>query len=114
MLKLVGESAVRPGSDDVEASGRGPAVDVAASASTVTTQAMYAFAVLFVMNLLDYVDRYVLSAVLPELRDDFHLTNEQAGSLASFFLISYSLVSPLMGWAGDRMRRTWLLGLGVG
>jgi MFS family permease len=75
---------------------------------------MYAFAVLFVMNLLDYVDRYVLSAVLPELRDEFHLTNEQAGSLASFFLISYSLVSPLMGWAGDRMRRTWLLGLGVG
>jgi MFS family permease len=37
-----------------------------------------------------------------------------AGWLASLFLISYSLVSPFMGYAGDRMRRTWLLGLGVG
>src|SRR4051794_7182021 len=72
------------------------------------------FLVLFVMNLLDYVDRWVLAAVLPQVQAELHLNNAQAGWLASLFLISYSLVSPFMGYAGDRTRRTWLLGLGVG
>jgi MFS family permease len=72
------------------------------------------FGVLFVMNLLDYIDRWVLAAVLPQLRSELKLTDLQAGWLATLFLISYSLISPVMGFAGDRFRRTWLLGLGVG
>ncbi len=73
------------------------------------------FAVLFAMNLLDYLDRNILTAVLPQLKADRIVTNNlQAGSLFTYFLISYSLVSPIMGWLGDRWRRTWLLGLGVG
>jgi MFS family permease len=75
---------------------------------------MVTFLVLFAMNLLDYIDRWVLAAVLPQIKADFHLGNTQAGWLATLFLISYSVVSPIMGWAGDRVRRTWLLGLGVG
>jgi MFS family permease len=76
--------------------------------------ALTTFVVLFVMNLLDYIDRWVLAAVLPQVQLDLHLNNTQAGWLATLFLISYSLISPVMGYAGDRMRRTWLLGLGVG
>jgi predicted MFS family arabinose efflux permease len=76
--------------------------------------ALTTFVVLFLMNLLDYTDRWVLSAVLPQIQDDLRISNEQAGWLYSWFLISYTLVSPFMGYAGDRMRRTWLLGLGVG
>ena len=34
--------------------------------------------------------------------------------LTTVFLISYSLINPAMGWAGDRFRRTWLIGFGVG
>ncbi len=77
--------------------------------------AMVTFAVLFAMNLLDYLDRNILTAVLPQLKADRMVTNNvQAGALFTYFLISYSLVSPIMGWLGDRWRRTWLLGLGVG
>lgn len=76
--------------------------------------AMVTFLVLFLMNLLDYTDRWVLSAVLPQVRADLKLTNEQAGWLSAWFLISYTAVSPLMGYAGDRMTRTRLLALGVG
>src|SRR5262249_10291848 len=72
------------------------------------------FVVLFVMSLLDYIDRWVLASVLPQIQADLHLKNTQAGWLATLFLISYSVISPVMGYAGDRMRRTWLLGLGVG
>ena len=77
--------------------------------------AMTTFAVLFAMNLLDYLDRNILTAVLPQLKTDRIVANNlQAGALFTYFLISYSLVSPIMGWLGDRWRRTWLLGMGVG
>jgi MFS family permease len=76
--------------------------------------ALTMFVVLFLMNLLDYIDRWVLAAVLPQVQADLKLNNTRAGWLTTLFLISYSLISPVMGFAGDRMRRTWLLGLGVG
>jgi MFS family permease len=76
--------------------------------------AMTTFVVLFAMNLLDYTDRWVLAAVLPQVRADLKISNLEAGWLATLFLISYSVISPFMGYAGDRMKRTWLLGLGVG
>lgn len=72
------------------------------------------FSVLFAMNLIDYVDRYVLNAVLPEIQMSFKMNDTQAGLLATYFLISYSAFSPFMGWAGDRYRRTYLLAFGVG
>ncbi len=72
------------------------------------------FVVLFVMNLLDYTDRWVLSAVLPKVKSEFGLSYFQSSLLFTLFLVSYTLISPLMGWAGDRMKRTWLLGAGVG
>jgi MFS family permease len=75
---------------------------------------MTTFIILFMMNLLDYVDRWVLSAVLPDVQKAFDINYTQAGGLFTLFLVSYSLVSPVMGWLGDRVRRTWLLGIGVG
>jgi MFS transporter, Spinster family, sphingosine-1-phosphate transporter len=72
------------------------------------------FVVLFAMNLLDYTDRWILSAVLPHLKAEFQIDYTHAGLLFTLFLVSYSLVSPVMGWLGDRWRRTWLLGIGVG
>ncbi|HEY2155713.1 MAG TPA: MFS transporter, partial [Isosphaeraceae bacterium] len=83
-------------------------------AESAARWARFTFIVLFVMNLLDYTDRWVLSAVLEDIQRDFHLSNYKGGLLATYFLVSYSLISPIMGWLGDRMRRTWLLGIGVG
>lgn len=80
--------------------------------------ALATFAVVFVMSLLDYTDRWVLAAVLPQLelppaQGGLGLSNEQSGWLATWFLVSYAAFSPLMGYAGDRMRRTRLLFFGV-
>ena len=44
------------------------------------------FAVLFAMNLIDYVDRYVLNAVLSDIQKSFLMSDTQAGFLASYFL----------------------------
>ncbi len=72
------------------------------------------FVILFLMNLLDYTDRWVLSSVMTDVQRDFKLDNYYGGLLSTYFLISYSLISPVMGWLGDRTKRTWLLGIGVG
>lgn len=85
-----------------------------AAGQSVKNWAFVTFVALFLMNLLDYTDRWVLSAVLPQVRSDLKLTNEQAGWLSAWFLISYTAISPFMGYAGDRMKRTWLLAIGVG
>lgn len=81
--------------------------------------AMATFLVLFGMNLLDYMDRNILSAVLPQLtqpvdRGGLALGLDQAGWLPSFFLASYVAFGLVMGWAGDRTKRTYLLCAGVG
>jgi len=80
----------------------------------VSQRAMVAFAILFAMNLLDYIDRNILVSIQPQVKPALGLTNAQWGRLISIFLISYSIFSPLMGWLGDRYRRTWLLAFGVG
>lgn len=76
--------------------------------------AMVTFVVLFAMNLLDYLDRNILMSMKPQIAKQIRMTDAQWGALTSFFLVSYSVVSPLMGWLGDRYRRGRLLAVGVG
>lgn len=96
--------------DDAAATGRtsGPSIPLPSRWALTT------FVVLFSMNLLDYVDRWVLSAVLPLIKTDLKIDNTRAGFLAFLFLLSYSVFGLFTGWAGDRMKRTYLLALGVG
>jgi MFS transporter, Spinster family, sphingosine-1-phosphate transporter len=54
------------------------------------------------LNLLNYLDRYVLSAVLKPLQDDLQLSNSMAGSMATVFLLGFFLTSPLFGHLADR------------
>ncbi len=76
--------------------------------------AVTTFIVLFAMNLLDFYDRWTLAGVLTLLQPDLKLSDADAGSLSAFFLITYCLISPVMGWFGDRVKRTRLLAIGVG
>jgi MFS family permease len=65
------------------------------------------------LNLLNYLDRMVLSAVLPKIKDALHLSNFVGGSLATVFLVGYFLTSPIFGSLADRGRRTYLIAAGV-
>ncbi|MCE9607400.1 MAG: MFS transporter [Planctomycetia bacterium] len=62
---------------------------------------------------MNYVDRYVLAAVIPKLRAEFfpnggEHADAELGSLALAFMISYMIASPIFGWMADRMSR-WLI-----
>jgi predicted MFS family arabinose efflux permease len=75
--------------------------------------ALTTFAVLFAINLVDCTNRSVLAAVLPQVQVDLRFGDEQAGMLVFWSLLSFMVVSLLMGYVGDRVRRPWLLAVGV-
>ena len=70
-------------------------------------------AVLTGLNLLDYLDRQLLAAVLPPLQAELHLGDEQAGTIGTAFMLGYFLTSPIFGYLGDRWPRRWLIAAGV-
>jgi MFS family permease len=84
------------------------------TAQDVRPRAAITLALLCGMNLLDYIDRNILAAVLPHIQTEMGLSSTQAGALGPAFLIAYTAFAPLMGWAGDRYNRTPLLVCGVG
>jgi MFS family permease len=75
--------------------------------------AHYGLAVVTLLNFLNYIDRYILAAVLPRVQSELALTNTQAGLLATAFLVAYFVTSPIFGILGDRLSRTRLMALGV-
>jgi MFS family permease len=73
-------------------------------------------ATLTAMNLLNYIDRYILASVIEPVQHDLGIANSDhaAGIIASVFLVSYSIFSLPVGWLGDRMPRKYLVAFGVG
>jgi sugar phosphate permease len=74
----------------------------------------FAVALLWFCGFFNYTDRQALSAVLPAIKGEFSLTDEQIGWLGSAFMITYSLTSPFTGYAVDRLSRRVLIPLGLG
>ncbi len=77
-------------------------------------QARFGFTILFIINVLNYADRFVLPAVLPKIQAEMGLTLTQAGLLGSSFLFVYAIATlPLGVWA-DRSIRKNIVALCVG
>jgi MFS family permease len=73
---------------------------------------------LLTINLVNYIDRYVLSSVEPEIRAHFFAANDphahfSTGFLGTAFLVSYMLSAPLLGWLADRMSRWVLISISI-
>ena len=70
-------------------------------------------ALLWVVALLNYVDRQVIFSVLPLVRDELKLSDIQLGLLSGSFFWVYALLSPFTGFLADRFgrKRAILLGL---
>ena len=76
-------------------------------------RATYALAVLTFINLFNYIDRWVVAAVVEPVKRDLGLSDTQMGFIAASFIIVYMAVSPLFGILGDRRARPPLIALGV-
>ncbi|MBI1894424.1 MAG: MFS transporter [Candidatus Rokubacteria bacterium] len=76
--------------------------------------AYYSLAVLFTVNLFNFIDRQIIFGVFPLVGKDLSLSDAQLGSLGSAFVILYMLASVPLGILGDRARRNRVIALGVG
>jgi predicted MFS family arabinose efflux permease len=75
--------------------------------------AAYALGVLTFINLFNYLDRWVVSALIESIKKELHLSDTQLGFVATGFIVVYMLTSPIFGSLGDRRRRPPLIAIGV-
>jgi MFS transporter, Spinster family, sphingosine-1-phosphate transporter len=73
---------------------------------------------LLAINLFNYIDRYILAAVEPQIRAAFFAHDDptamaKTGALATAFLLSYMITAPIFGWLADRMSRWVLIAVSV-
>jgi MFS family permease len=73
----------------------------------------YALLILTLINLVNYLDRYIIAAALPYIQRDFGITDTQSGLLGTLFIVVFMVFSPLGGYLGDRYPRKVLVAGGV-
>lgn len=86
----------------------------------IAPRAGLALGLLLAINLFNYIDRQVLSAVLKRIeldadifRPDDPYLRTKLGLLATAFMASYMLLAPVFGRLSDRAPRWWVVGIGV-
>lgn len=77
-----------------------------------------ALILLLAINLFNFIDRYVLASVEPEIRAHFFTAHDphahfSTGSLGTAFLVSYMISAPIFGWFADRFSRWLIIGVSV-
>ncbi len=83
------------------------------SARPRISPAVATLALLIALNLLNYIDRYILPGELSLVKSEFHSTDHQMGALTTALFIFYMVAAPLSGWLGDRLNKKQLLVCGV-
>jgi predicted MFS family arabinose efflux permease len=74
----------------------------------------WGLAILSFINLFNYLDRYLVSALVERLKhSELALSDAELGALMSGFLAVYTLTAPIFGALGDRRARPKLIAFGV-
>src|SRR3954453_23188383 len=66
-------------------------------------------ALLWLAYFFNRADKQLFSFVIPQIRDNLHLTDFQLGLVATIFNGTYGVLVPLGGYFGDLMRRKWVI-----
>lgn len=75
--------------------------------------ARYVLAVMVGINFLNYLDRFVPAVTGPLIQREFHLSDTQAGMLATAFLLVYAIGALPFGFWADRWIRKNIVAIGV-
>src|SRR5262245_52537598 len=80
--------------------------------------ARLALALLLVINLFNYIDRQMLAAVVPSIKEEYFSSGDslrdfKVGILNTAFMVTYMVLSPVFSWLADRYSRWWLIGFAV-
>jgi len=63
---------------------------------------------LFIVNLLNYMDRFTIVGVLSAVQQEFDIGQTKAALLQTVFLVSYMALSPIVGYLG-KPHMQWLI-----
>ena len=86
---------------------------LAATSRTRVSPALATLILPIALNLLNFIDRYILPGELSLIQNEFHATREQMGALTTAMFFVYMLAAPLTGWLGDRFSRKPLIVAGA-
>lgn len=78
-----------------------------------TRHAWSVLALLTAANFLNYGNRNVLFSMYEDLRQTFGLSNSEIGLLGTGFMFGHAVMTPVVGWAGDRFDRRKLIAAGL-
>ena len=73
------------------------------------TPAQGTLLLLIALNLLNYIDRYILPGEVSLIQHEFHSTDQQMGALTTALFFFYMIAAPLTGWLGDWFPRKPLI-----
>ena len=65
--------------------------------------------ILWVAYFLNQGDRQVFNVVIPLIKADLLLNDVQIGLVATLFTLVYGILVPVAGFAGDLLRRKWII-----
>ncbi|XP_067269345.1 protein spinster homolog 1 isoform X1 [Pseudorasbora parva] len=84
------------------------------SASGVSDKrAILTVIVLCYINLLNYMDRFTVAGVLPDIELFFSISDGKSGLLQTVFICSYMFLAPVFGYLGDRYNRKLIMSVGI-
>src|SRR3954452_3517866 len=104
---------------------------LASPTGAATRTARLSLALLLAINMFNYIDRYILAAVEPEIRaqffpqattaaasaasakDELMAAMAKTGSLATAFLVSYMIAAPILSSLAGRVNRWLMVGAAV-
>src|SRR5438477_5556658 len=74
---------------------------------------LLALGLLTALNFLNYIDRYILPAVQPLIKEEFHPSDTALGALTTVFFIFYMCSAPGIGYLADRKSRKAIITVGA-
>jgi MFS family permease len=74
---------------------------------TLTTHSW--FSVIWIIYLIDYADRFAISAVLPAIQEEFTLSDTQLGLMSGALFFGLALLAVPCGLAVDRFSRKYMI-----
>ncbi len=64
---------------------------------------------LWIAFTFNQADRQIYNNLLPQIQANLQLSNERAGLVATIFTAIYGILVPISGYAGDTLRRKWVI-----
>ena len=89
------------------------AIDLSKPPRDAAPGALFALVILTLMNMLNYIDRWVPSAVKDLFKADLSLTDAETSWPLSAFIVVYMIASPIFGAMAERRSRKLLIAFGV-